>query len=219
MRQPTHMPASDTSSGPRPVIRRGRPAAALLGMLALLGAAHASAQVLQIDEAGNVQRIGGGWAPAAASAPAAAPAAVPARYRRALAAAAAASGLSEQLLGTLAWSESGFDPAAVSPAGAIGLMQLMPQTARELGVDPRDPEQNLRGGAAYLRQQLDRFGGDLERALAAYNAGPAQVQRHGGVPPFRETRAYVAANLERLAGASLAAAATAAPIDPSGGTP
>ena len=89
-------------------------------------------------------------------------------------------------------AESAFDPRAVSPKGAQGLGQLMPATARELGVaDPFDPEQNLDGAARYLCDQLARFG-DARLALAAYNAGPHRVVEHGGVPPFRETRAYVA---------------------------
>ncbi len=177
-----------------------------MGALPLLLAATATAQVLQIDDAGHAQRVGPGWE-TARTAVAQLPISA-SGYHRAFAAAAAEYGISAVLLESLAASESGFDARAVSPAGAIGLMQLMPQTARALGVDPYEPEQNIRGGAAYLRQQLDRFDGDLERALAAYNAGPAQVERHGGVPPFRETRAYVAANLDRLASVSLAGAQT-----------
>lgn len=96
--------------------------------------------------------------------------------------------------------ESAWDPEAVSVKGAIGLMQLMPDTARILGVDPWDPEANLDGGSRYLRSLLDRFDGDLELALAGYNAGPLAVERYGGVPPFPETVSYVEHVLARYFG-------------------
>lgn len=115
-----------------------------------------------------------------------------------LARTAARYSLSPALLEALVWQESRWNNQAVSPKGALGLTQLMPATAQALGVDPRDPVANLEGGARYLRMQLDRFGGDVVKALAAYNAGPERVERAGGVPAIRETRAYVTAILARL---------------------
>ncbi|WP_435418060.1 lytic transglycosylase domain-containing protein [Parerythrobacter aurantius] len=106
--------------------------------------------------------------------------------------------LSPSLIEALVWQESRWRQGAVSSAGARGLAQLMPGTARYLGVNPYDPYQNLEGGARYLREQLDRFDGDLEKALAAYNAGPGRVIDAGGIPNIRETRLYVAAIIGRL---------------------
>ena len=111
---------------------------------------------------------------------------------------AARYSLSPALLEALVWQESRWRHDAVSPKGALGLTQLMPATARELGVDPLDPVANLEGGARYLRSLLDRFDGDLVKALAAYNAGPGRVERANGIPAIRETQGYVAAILARL---------------------
>ncbi len=103
-------------------------------------------------------------------------------------------GLPQGLFLRLVQRESNWDPNAVSHKGALGLAQLLPDTARELGVDPLDPAQNLDGGARYLRAQYRAFG-SWRLALAAYNAGPEAVRRYGGVPPFDETRAYLRAIL------------------------
>jgi soluble lytic murein transglycosylase-like protein len=133
-------------------------------------------------------------ATAAATLPATAASELPAGtpFAAEITAAAQRHGLDPALLAGLVKQESGFDPNAVSPAGARGLTQLMPGTAAGLGVtNPLDPAEALEGGAKYLREQLDSFGGDVARALAAYNAGPGAVQRYGGVPPYAETQNYV----------------------------
>lgn len=143
-------------------------------------------------------------APAAASGTSATP------FGAEIEAAAAKHGIDPALLRALVRQESGFDPAARSAAGATGLTQLMPGTAASLGVDPTDPVQALEGGARYLRQQLDRFGGDERLALAAYNAGPGAVARFGGVPPYAETQAYVEKVLGFAAAERAARPATAA---------
>jgi soluble lytic murein transglycosylase-like protein len=113
-------------------------------------------------------------------------------YAAEIDAAAARHGIDPALLTGLIQQESGFDPTARSGAGATGLTQLMPGTAASLGVtDPTDPAQAIEGGAKYLADQLQRFGGDPSKALAAYNAGPGAVARFGGVPPYAETQQYV----------------------------
>lgn len=111
---------------------------------------------------------------------------------------ARAFGIPEALFLALIQQESGWNRDALSPVGAIGLAQLMPGTARDLGVDPHDPIQNIHGGAKYLRAQYDTFG-TWRLALAAYNAGPGAVRKHGGVPPYSETRNYVTRILGRQA--------------------
>ena len=131
----------------------------------------------------------GAAAPAAASTPAAGGATA---YDDLITASATRNGVDPALLKGLIRQESNFDPNAGSPAGARGLAQLMPSTAASLGVgDPTNPAAAIEGGARYLREQLDSFGGSVPLALAAYNAGPAAVTRAGGVPPFAETRHYV----------------------------
>lgn len=124
---------------------------------------------------------------------------VPAVYAAKVAELAQRFDLSPTLIEALVWQESRWNAAARSPVGAQGLAQLMPGTARYLGVDPLDPFANLEGGARYLREQMDRFDGDLEKALAAYNAGPGRVIAAGGIPRIRETQGYVAAIMSRLA--------------------
>jgi soluble lytic murein transglycosylase len=101
-------------------------------------------------------------------------------------------GLDHRLVRAVIKAESNFDPGAVSHKGAMGLMQLMPETARDMGVkDPFDPLQNIFGGVRYLKFLMNRFHNSLFLALAAYNAGPEAVAEHGGIPPFEETNAYL----------------------------
>ena len=121
-----------------------------------------------------------------------------------IAAAATRQQISEDLISEVAWRESRFHQSAISNRDAVGVMQLTAGTARELGVDRYDVGQNIHGGAAYLRRMLDRYGGDTRLALAAYNAGPGAVDRYRGVPPYRETQAYVVAILDGLSKRALA---------------
>jgi len=114
--------------------------------------------------------------------------------------------ISPNLLKAVAKVESNFRADVTSKVGAMGIMQLMPGTARYLGVDdPYNAEQSIMGGAKYLREQLDRFNGDVEHALAAYNAGWPAVIKHGGIPPFRETQAYVPKVLSYMGGGEITA--------------
>ncbi len=161
--------------------------------------------VLSAGAGGQAAAAGGagiGSAPLAV-APAAGPAdatLAPAALAALITQVAQAHGLPPSLLTALVRQESGFDPHARSSAGAMGLTQLMPGTAASLGVaDPWDPSENLNAGAAYLAGLLQRYGGNVSLALAAYNAGPGAVSRWGGVPPYPETQAYVR-NVEAMAG-------------------
>jgi soluble lytic murein transglycosylase-like protein len=120
----------------------------------------------------------------------------------AIAAASARHQIDPRLAEAVAWRESGFNPAAISLKGARGVMQLMPGTARAMGVDASDPGGNIEGGVDYLSRMIKRFGGNLAKALAAYNAGPEAVDHYRGVPPYAETIAYVDAVLARLDRAS-----------------
>lgn len=173
----------------------------LVALSAALLASPAAAQVIEVGPQGAVTYAGPVvWSAEGVQAierPAApAPAA---SVSEAIEAAAQRHQVSPQLVEAVAWQESRLDQSAVSPKGARGVMQLMPGTARELGVDAHDLAANVDGGAAYLARMMKLFDGDLVRALAAYNAGPGAVLKHGGVPPYAETRAYVAAVLNRLA--------------------
>jgi soluble lytic murein transglycosylase-like protein len=190
-------------------------------LAAMMSAASLSAHVIEVRNGTVVTRDGAGevvWEdphlagilkageeaelaalelPAAAFTPSAATRA-PEAFRDLLHTTAARHGVSPALLEALVWQESRWRQGAVSSKGAQGLAQLMPGTARELGVDPRDAAANLEGGARYLRRMLDMFDGDVERALAAYNAGPGRVQRARGIPAITETRTYVTRIMDRV---------------------
>lgn len=165
-------------------------------LLSFLAMTPAQAQVIEIDSSGKAQTFDAPTVFTGAEAE-------PIRRVRSvarinidptalLAGAARDHGLQQGLLEAVAWQESRGRMSAVSVKGALGVMQLMPGTAAELGVKIDDVADNIRGGALYLRRQIDRFGGNIPLALAAYNAGPGAVIRYGGIPPYRETQAYVA---------------------------
>jgi soluble lytic murein transglycosylase-like protein len=162
------------------------------------GAGAATWQVVSPTPKSADQEVGAPAMPAAAVTTANG-ALIPAQYAAAINYAAGAANISPTLLAALVWQESRWNAQALSPKGAIGLAQLMPATARQLGVDPTDPLANLTGGARYLRQLLDQFDGNVENALAAYNAGPGRVRSAGGVPAIAETRTYVASIVRRIA--------------------
>ncbi len=118
-------------------------------------------------------------------------------YEKELKEAAAACGLEWELIAAVIMAESGFNPQAISPKGARGMMQLMPDTWLDLGVkDPHDPKQNISAGSAYLKRQLDAFGHNTVLALAAYNAGPGAVKKYRGLPPYAETQDFVSKVLQ-----------------------
>lgn len=184
-----------------------------IAALALLPAA-ARADVLEIGAAGarwiaggvppttelaSVGLVDGPSVPAAAIAdPTASAAIVPQAYVATVRQLSARYDLSPALIEAVVWQESRWRANARSQVGARGLAQLMPATAQSLGVNPDAPLANLEGGARYLRLLLDRFDGDIEKALAAYNAGPGRVERAGGIPRIRETQTYVTAVMGRL---------------------
>jgi soluble lytic murein transglycosylase-like protein len=149
--------------------------------------------------------------PIASTPPATGPSTLPSGtpFAAEITAAAEANGLDPALLAGLIKQESNFNPTAGSPAGARGLAQLMPATAAGLGVtNVLDPVQSINGGAKYLKQQLDAFGGDVAKALAAYNAGPGAVKRFGGIPPYAETQNYVRIVQANAAGYRVGASST-----------
>lgn len=146
-------------------------------------------------------------------------------YRSLIKSAAHRHGVDPHLVEAIIAVESGFNPGAVSPKGAIGLMQLMPETANRYAVqNPFDPLQNVAGGIQYLRDLIHRFQGDLRTVLAAYNAGETAVTKYQGIPPYRETRAYVDEVLRRYDGPTALFPRTPSPIrvyrftDPGGGS-
>jgi soluble lytic murein transglycosylase-like protein len=161
----------------------------------------------RIDAPTDVHEVVGAPAFRTTTTPAA-PSVTLARYEPLVIENASRHAIRPELVRAVIQVESGFNPLARSPKGAMGLMQLMPQTARELGVDdPYDPAQNIRGGTTYLRQLLNRYDGDEQLALAAYNAGAGAVDRYGrAIPPYRETRDYVKKVASKAAGSSPAPA-------------
>jgi soluble lytic murein transglycosylase-like protein len=179
----------------------------------LLGQApQAFGQVLEIADDGGVTTYSGpqlfssdGVRPIGPPGPAVGERATPAEVAAAIQESAVRHAVPAPVVDAVAWQESRYNQAAISPKGARGVMQLMPATATTLGVDAADLKANIDGGVAYLAQQMRRYG-DLRLALAAYNAGPQAVDRYGDVPPYAETQTYVRAILARLAAATSVAA-------------
>ncbi|MGC4251512.1 MAG: lytic transglycosylase domain-containing protein [Sphingobium sp.] len=198
-----------------PFLRHALTGFAVLASVSL-GADGAAAQVIEIDAQGTAHyRTASGaveWIESAPHDPQSDSIALPSAalttlegtppppaFAESLVRAADLAGISPALLEAVIWQESRWRPGAISPKGALGLGQLMPGTARQLGVDPRDPHANLLGAARYLRAQLDTFDNNVELALAAYNAGPGRVARARAIPNIAETRAYVTEITARLA--------------------
>jgi len=189
--------------------RRAIPSIFAAGLgLAWAVSTGAAAQVLSIGDDGAVTTYSGPAVYTSEGATAIAPPepaplvrAPPEEVVRLIQESSARHAVPSQIVEAVAWQESRFNHAAVSSKGARGVMQLLPTTASDLGVDPSDLRGNIDGGAAYLAQQLRRFG-DVKLALAAYNAGPKAVERYGGVPPYAETQSYVRAIMARLAAVS-----------------
>ena len=176
-----------------------------LAAIALGGAVPIHAQVIEIDSDGAARtynkptRFISGESDSDLTPVVVVPLPTVDRFERA----AKAEGVDVHLLRAVAWTESRGRQNAVSPKGALGIMQLMPGTAAELGVNPLDPDSNVNGGARYLARQLTRFQ-SVPLALAAYNAGPGAVLRWGGIPPYAETQSYVAQILSRYKGGPVA---------------
>ena len=176
---PQQLPGADFAAKLRQEIDRGKNAAAT----------HAAAETQHVQQsraAAGAQAVGN-----AAQAGLANPA-----LARSIHQAAQKYGVDPKLVSAVAEVESGGRQDSVSPAGAVGVMQLMPETAAGLGVNPYDMESNVEGGAKYLREMLDTFDGDVKKAVAAYNAGPNAVKAYGGVPPYAETQNYVSSVLD-----------------------
>jgi soluble lytic murein transglycosylase-like protein len=163
--------------------------------LLIVGGGRARADVLEISDSGTMTVVSAADR-AESRLPLGTSRVLP--YAGALKIIALRNGVSPILFEAVVWEESRWNAAAISRKGAVGLSQLMPKTAQELGVDPYDPIANLAGGARYLKIQLDRFG-DLELALAAYCAGPERVAAIRGVPPIREVHTYIDAIITRIA--------------------